>query len=545
MKLDKLWIKDFKNLKDFSIDFDETTLVTVFIGWNGTGKSNLFEALVVIFRDLDLKHQTSFAYRLEYICYGNRVKIDNDPDRSGKRLIREITPLHSNSSDVQSNKEEPYLPAYVFGYYSGPSTRFREHFLEHQRRYYNEILNRQILDSATLTELKALRRFFFAEDKHSKFVSLAFFLKQDDKLQAFLRDYLNIVGLESVLFIMKKPSWKSKEGDPRFWNARGLVQQFLNRLYSISLAPMRLTQHVPSGISRRVTQEFLYLFVKDAETLSALAQDYESPSDFFASLESTDLSEVIHDVRINLRIRNYDGTLTFRELSEGEQQLLMVLGLLRFTKQKESLILLDEPDTHLNPYWSTEYLELLAKIVDEDSDKKPGSEQATRHIIMSTHDPLVIAGLEKEQIQILKRDDETGRCYAEIPDRSPRGMGFEGVLTSDMFGFRSALDKPTLLLLDEKRKLATKAKLTDKEKVRLDELNERIGELDFTNVVRDEYFKLFSRWMTEYEQEHALTNLVLTPADYQARTKRAQDFAKRLAELKAKGEGVSNGGAEE
>jgi hypothetical protein len=34
-------------------------------------------------------------------------------------------------------------------------------------------------------------------------------------------------------------------------------------------------------------------------------------------------------------------------LSEGEQQLLMVLGLMRFTKSHQSLVLLDEPDTHL------------------------------------------------------------------------------------------------------------------------------------------------------------------------------------------------------
>lgn len=545
MKLDKLWIKDFKNLKDFSIDFDEKSFVTVVIGWNGTGKSNLFEALVIIFRDLDLRRLTHFAYRIEYICHGNRVMIDSDPNRPAKeRIIKEIKPLDPDAPLHLTKDELPYLPAYVFGYYSGPSNRLQEYFLEHQRKYYNDILNRHIVDDETLKELQSLRRLFFAEDQHSKFVALAFFLKKDEKIEAFLHDYLRIVGLESVLFIMKKPSWKSKEGDPRFWNARGLVQRFLDRLHSIALAPMRLTQSVPSGISNRITQEFLYLFVKDAKTLSALAQDFDSPSDFFASLESTNLSEVIYDVRIKVRIRNHDDTLTFRELSEGEQQLLMVLGLLRFTKQKESLILLDEPDTHLNPYWSTEYLELLAKIVDDDPRSGVNPEQDTRHIIMSTHDPLVIAGLEKEQVQILKRDDETGRCYAEIPDKSPRGMGFEGILTSDMFGFRSALDKPTLTLLDEKRRLAIKENLSDEERDRLDRLNKQIGELDFTNVVRDEYFKLFSRGMAEYEQQHSINNLVLTPEAYATREQRAQELTARLADLKREREERKRGSGE-
>ena len=49
MRLDKLTIRRFKNLRDFSTDFDEKSLTTVLVGGNGTGKSNLLEALVIIF----------------------------------------------------------------------------------------------------------------------------------------------------------------------------------------------------------------------------------------------------------------------------------------------------------------------------------------------------------------------------------------------------------------------------------------------------------------------------------------------------------------
>src|SRR3954451_1210783 len=52
MRIDYLRIKRFKNLRDTSIDFDETELSTVLIGENGTGKSNVIEALATIFRDL-------------------------------------------------------------------------------------------------------------------------------------------------------------------------------------------------------------------------------------------------------------------------------------------------------------------------------------------------------------------------------------------------------------------------------------------------------------------------------------------------------------
>src|SRR5205814_5885217 len=118
---------------------------------------------------------------------------------------------------------------------------------------------------------------------------------------------------------------------------------------------------------------------------------YTNPNSFFKALESTYLSKLLAEVRIRVRIRDCTGALTFKELSEGEQQLLTVLGLLRFTREDEALFLLDEPDTHLNPIWSLHYLDLLNSIV--------GS-QRNSQIIMTTHDPLTMAGLTRDQARV-------------------------------------------------------------------------------------------------------------------------------------------------
>jgi len=60
MKIDKVFIEDFKNLRDFSIDINETKLHTVLLGQNAAGKSNFIEAIVLIFRDLDHERETIF-----------------------------------------------------------------------------------------------------------------------------------------------------------------------------------------------------------------------------------------------------------------------------------------------------------------------------------------------------------------------------------------------------------------------------------------------------------------------------------------------------
>lgn len=165
-----------------------------------------------------------------------------------------------------------------------------------------------------------------------------------------------------------------------------------------------------------------------------------------------------------------------------------------------------------------------------------GSGQDDRHIIISTHDPLVIAGLEREQVQIFKRDPKTDKCYAEIPERSPKGMGFEGILTSDMFGFRSALDKPTLELLDRKRRLAIKEHLTDQEKRDLARIDGELGSIDFSNVVRDEYYTMFVRHMAEFEQREGISGQLLTAEQMELRKEHAKRIAAQLSELK-KGHG--------
>ena len=172
---------------------------------------------------------------------------------------------------------------------------------------------------------------------------------------------------------------------------------------------------------------------------------YGNPIDFFKALESTYISELISDVRIRVKMRQTDGSLTFRELSEGEQQLLTVLGLLRFTKEEESLFLLDEPDTHLNPSWSREYLQLLYKFV--------GVEKSS-HIILATHDPLVLGDLTREQVLIIDRDEKTMEVNCEHPEEDPKGLGYAGILTSDMYGMRSALGFEILKDLDTQRSLA-------------------------------------------------------------------------------------------
>ncbi len=82
MRLYKVYIDGFKNLKQLEVDFDETKLTTVLIGQNGAGKSNLIEAITQVFRWVDLrKHEPRFLYRVDYRISGATVTLSNVPNR--------------------------------------------------------------------------------------------------------------------------------------------------------------------------------------------------------------------------------------------------------------------------------------------------------------------------------------------------------------------------------------------------------------------------------------------------------------------------------
>jgi predicted ATPase len=490
MRIDKVYIEKFKNLHQFNIDLDETKMQTVLLGENAAGKSNFLEALVIIFRDLDLEVQTSFSYTIEYKCKGNLIKVNGGPGIKnifglflGKKDGDEIVYDTVVSKTAVKKNKEIYLPRYVFAYYSGLSNRLIEHFDFHQKKFARDLLKG--VD-------RPMRPLFYAQLIHSHFVLMAFYSFTKPEINEFLEEYLDIIGLESILFVFKKPSWHRNNDVLDFWGADGVVREFLDDLYDASMAPISVSETVRVDFRRNQKEEHLYLYISNQEKLQKLAQKYGDNAEFFKRLESTYISELIQEVRVKVKKRHVNGDITFKELSEGEQQLLTVLGLLRFTKEQESLILLDEPDTHLNPLWKWRYMNLLDIVVQKHE---------TSQIIMTTHDPLVIGGLTKEELRIFyneKAKDEEGKDIRIVktmtPDFDPKGLGVAGILTSEFFKLPSTLDEDTLEVLVRRNELISKqdkGELNERETSELNKIFHYLNSLGINTTDRDPLYQKF------------------------------------------------------
>lgn len=517
----------FKNLKNVTIDFEEQEWITLVIGWNGTGKSNVLEALAVLFRDLIMgkndkgeKDKPSFAYTLRYFCHHKEIEISADADRAKDAYLISYRDLGENKDDATlqadllsaltdeptlaaikfsefKKRQDEFLPKYVFGYYSGHSDRMQSVFRPYLQQYDKKLRNSK-------SEDPGLRRLFYALPVHSQFVLLAFVLNQDDLVRHFLDTQLgletdeNAESIDSVLLELNEPSWNlNKSKDPKgtygackdkpdiFWGAEGVVRDFLNRVHKVATAPIKISRKDDATLWNKKGREYLYMFIKDINKLTELVGNQE-PRQFFRDLESTYVSELISEVRIRVKLKKNDGSVTFRELSEGEQQLLTVLGLLRFTAEEESLFLLDEPDTHLNPKWSVDYIDYLNKFVTSGSKGENNS-----HIVLTTHNPIAIAELTRDQVQILSRDDETRTIESHKPHYDPQGMGYAGIITSDMFGLGSSLDKRTQKRLETYRALASIENKTKFETLRFQVISEWLDNDRFSMSQRDDDYERY------------------------------------------------------
>lgn len=561
MQLQRIRIPAFRNLRDLDISFatrlslaasasgdDLLKLIRshALIGQNGTGKSNLIEALITIFRDVDLDREAAFDYMLEYSIRGHAVRIEAEAAKQ-KRPYVWVDGKAESQGYLLKNRD--LLPAHIFAYYSGRNERIEALFQEHQRRFNlrqeittDEVLPEQLLENFTGTEagiravedakrrrearLKQagddrLRRLFYCRGGHSQLVLLACLLSDDPVFQKVLKN-LHIESLESALFVLKEPhrlrekrrggkfdEQELNEGDPRFWYARGnVVSEFLDKLWQVSWAPIE--QEATKQIDfrgRTEKQKQLYLFVPSQEKLKQLGELVGSTDSFFRYAEGAYIGDLIDEVRITVKKRDeHGGKVSFTHLSEGELQMLTVLGLMRITREDHCLFLLDEPDTHLNPIWKLRYFDDIEGVLaSEDGTLVQGESQ----ILITTHDPMMVGSLKREQVHILRRNGS--RTLVDIPDEHPQGMGVTGLLKSELFGLSSTLDIETERRLFRRNELFVKQPRSPAEDAELSRLSAELADLGFSTAdFRDPDYALFVRKMAQHRRFRKPT---LTPEE--------------------------------
>lgn len=493
MRLDKVYIDGFKNLKQLEVDFDETKLTTVLIGQNGAGKSNLIEALAIIFRHVDLRTAAlRFRFRVLYRIQPRKAKtgafatvvLSNMPDEpsieiDGKAVTR---------AEFERNKAE-WFPDMVLGYHSGNGRRLEQVFDKHQINYYKAIARNN--DEEACFQALLTRRMFYCRHVHGVMALLAQFAFPEKEADQLLNEVVQVTGFHSALALFREP-WYAKGGREKklqdaniFWGADGPAGRATHLLKSLAFHPFGLTGNaVDDYRDKRQDEAQFAVFLREPSVISSLKEAYSDDADLFFALEALDVSDLIRELNVWVTRKNDStGEIEYTDLSDGERQLLMVMGLLRIARGKRVLVLLDEPDTHLNPHWQHSYLRLIERWTGSAADAD------NCHIVLTSHNPLTISALSRREVRVLTQHDD-GHVTAEAPYADPMGLGFTSTLT-EIFGLSTSLDMGTQKLLDERNELEQKAALTNEETKRLAEVSDQLARLGFLFDSREPLYKDF------------------------------------------------------
>lgn len=471
MKLEYVHIAGYKNLVDTELTFIDGKMPVTIIGNNGTGKSNLIEALLHIFISVYYGHSPEFNFRIRYTAHNKKVEIFNSIAQENYNVTVDDEPWsHSRfKAHIRKPNLRPPFPSQVFTYYSGTCDRIERIINKYNRSYLSKLRNQS-------DDLERL--FVFSGINQAEWILLSLVAHRHHSLL----NELGVGELNQVKLTLQSPdTFVQDRDDPAYWGTVGGFREFLADLDNASRD--RYEPYVRGGfLSARETR----VYVLDTDGLMRVGAVLEKRgTNLYSMLQALSARNILVANEFDVVHRERRSQYRTESLSEGEKQLLCVLGGLTLARNEESLVLLDEPDTHLNPAWSWRYCSLLGHAI---SSRAEITSNATA--IIATHNPIMISGLTKEQVFIARYQGDN--LIYEPPYRDPRGQGVANVLVSEYFGLPSSLDENTQALLDERLLLAYKQeRLSDEESARLSEINEQLKILGLSISFRDPAYKEF------------------------------------------------------
>ncbi|MBI5382974.1 MAG: AAA family ATPase [Opitutae bacterium] len=461
------------------MEFTSQTLLHAVIGSNGSGKSNLIEAILLILIGCYFEKTPRFEFHLEFETHGQIVVLQRNNGRFFISANGHQIPLSQFSRRLRENPGQDFYPSLILIYYSGECRRVQKLIASYRRHFQKLTRN---------PETDRFRPLFVqSSNEQSQSILVGLFAHGYQNLL----DRLQLEAISDVKIVLCSPAGFDPEvHEPILWNTEGAIRRIVSAIDATSSEQTGMgileipRENLADGSRRRIRKPLkrTYHFREGRETgIKKLAQRLQAGGEnVYLALESLRARGMLISVSFRLKRKNEDSRFSFDSLSEGEKQLLAVIGAATLTHQKENLILLDEPDTHLNPHWSWDYPSMFAEAM-------PPSSSST--VLMATHDPVIISGMSREQV-LLAHPNSQGFSR---PHRNPRGQGIANLLCSaEFFGLPSSLDKETQKLLDERLALSVKETLSDQDRTRLRALNQKLEILPGVSE-RDPHYVRFLR----------------------------------------------------
>lgn len=358
----------YRNLEGLKIKFDNNMSTYVIIGTNGAGKSNVLEALSSVFKTLhyDANRNFEFSFYLKYEILDHNVLVIYDKVKHTFLLKIDNKKIEEGEVGALLNQ---YLPSRIVCNYSGEDSRIYENYYQEPREQYTKDL---IQGNAT----HSLQMMFVNKD-YWKIIFLVMACCKN-RVMAFNDFLTNTLGVDYIDIINLEIEEKEIAG------------------WSNSAPALYIRQLLARTKGRKI-----------------VIDDF-CPDDEDALVLYNNLVGVYELIKKNLSITFNNGIDT-AYFSEGEKKMMVVLFMLEALSDERSLLLLDEPDSHIHVAHKSKLVTFL-------------TETDNRENVITTHSPTLTVNFKDEAIIMLSAN---ANGHAEVVDKDKAGI--VKALTNDIW----------------------------------------------------------------------------------------------------------------
>lgn len=342
MRINTLHIQNFKNL-NFALE--NTSSIIALIGNNGSGKSNILEAISTIFFHLYNKKEKDipFNFKIEYIIGSNR-KVSLEKTNSTIKFIVDDKP----QIDIQQ-----LLPKQIVAIYSGEENRLW--LKSYQPLYLAFVASINKSELSGLGEYMLTPKMLYINKFYWNISSLCLLLSDAPDTKLFCEQILGIGKVNSIKFDFNKSNYANYSDSS--------VKTFINLIDKKDEYSLEELKEIiyDSPYSLDLIYKYLYIAY------------------------TPDRKKMLENITIKFNEENLD----IEDLSEGEKKMLLIKAALEYAGLEDSLFLLDEPDAHIHVSNKIQ----IKKVFDEYLQ--------TRQVILTTHSPTLTDTLEDECLFML------------------------------------------------------------------------------------------------------------------------------------------------
>ncbi len=451
-----------------------------FAGLNGSGKSNVLEALASIFYHLEVcvarylpnsiqnpqnfkrSECTPDAFTIEYLIgqhnrkhyaldYFDKVTIAKEEGKEPQMFIQPFPFDNSVESRKVSlipskNKEsaaegKTYLPAHIIGYSSGENEILSLPFIKSRLIHLDEYL--QAVRDNYNNYQEAENSLIYIDNNMSQAVLLTCLLFEEEDALAPLRavDNTGILGLRSFRMNIHLHEFEfkdSKENTQKRPIIDFLEHRELGNLKKCATSWFidykTNTLSLDFYVDEATKEAFRCHFSNALECFHLFRLLYELNNYFIDERTKADVyrskgvytdgklptpspsQDVFHflDFYITKELKKTGEKkdLLLRSFSDGEHQFIHTMGICLLLKDRRTLLLLDEPETHFNPSWRAKFVKVLNDSIEAGSKGNVFNVHLLKDVLLTSHSPFIISDCLPDNV-ILFEKQENGKTSAK------------------------------------------------------------------------------------------------------------------------------------